>query len=599
MNHDAGTVAPSAALESLVEAFPSRPLRTREEIDALLARDREAFADAAIPLVGRGQAALGYRYLLARLLETGLLVETICNPNKLKPPEAVTLLRTAAATDAQFDIKLTRWLLDIKNREWLSRLGRGVEVLLDILGEASPGNRLLPLVVQFLRTRGERVSSKAAMMVAQRSQRVELALADSDPRVRANGIQALWGIDTQKARRILLSSLEDPNNRVVGNAILGLLRVGDRSVIPNLVALAKHPDPLFRATAAWVMGQSADPRFVDTLRELRFAGPDNVAASAERALGLFTTNATQDVVRQTFPVRILRLSGDRQGANRLSLLANLPPENAPSTFAIEVRIDGDCVEPVQLRRVTPATLTIGVLLPAVWPDDVHAALRSILLLRRATDRIAITRYSPLITGNGAPPAGTYAPFQGLHLLGTPAPHRIARVDYSLQPRVPPRVFREPAGMPSLFDALAALAAAPTRLAAPAGAVVFAAPGPVFESELPRELVDAVIGEADSHGCAIHAIIPPNLPAPGVKLFSTLCACTGGLLLKAHEPGESSRLTEVLHRNLTDDLEVSFRHAQPVSKLEVTVTVGAAQGSATLEFPSEFHQTPQGDRVLYA
>jgi hypothetical protein len=50
--------------------------------------------------------------------------------------------------------------------------------------------------------------------------------------------------------------------------MLGLYRLGDCSMIPEIMSLARHESALFRATAAWVMGETGDPRFTEVLAVL-------------------------------------------------------------------------------------------------------------------------------------------------------------------------------------------------------------------------------------------------------------------------------------------------------------------------------------------
>ena len=51
-------------------------------------------------------------------------------------------------------------------------------------------------------------------------------LSESDPRVRANAIESMWGVDTPEARTLLNFAVSDANNRVAGNALLGSVPPG-------------------------------------------------------------------------------------------------------------------------------------------------------------------------------------------------------------------------------------------------------------------------------------------------------------------------------------------------------------------------------------
>src|SRR5205807_10315946 len=77
--------------------------------------------------------------------------------------------------------------------------------------------------------------------------------------------EAMWGVDSAEAQMLLRYALTDSDHRAVGNALLGLYYLGDCSVIPKIVKMAAHEAGLFRAAAAWVMGETGDPRFIKVL----------------------------------------------------------------------------------------------------------------------------------------------------------------------------------------------------------------------------------------------------------------------------------------------------------------------------------------------
>src|SRR5437899_3333086 len=78
-------------------------------------------------------------------------------------------------------------------------------------------------------------------------------------------IEALWGVDTPEVRAFLHAAARDPDNRVVGNALMGLYRLEDASAVPALLKMTSHESRRFRATAAWVMGETKDARFTKAL----------------------------------------------------------------------------------------------------------------------------------------------------------------------------------------------------------------------------------------------------------------------------------------------------------------------------------------------
>ena len=96
---------------------------------------------------------------------------------------------------------------------------------MEILGEISDRILILPSLMRLLRNANPHLRSKAALMIGRGSRSLTWAkrrLTDSDTRVRANAVEALWGMDTPEARELLDAASRDGNNRVAGNAWLGL-----------------------------------------------------------------------------------------------------------------------------------------------------------------------------------------------------------------------------------------------------------------------------------------------------------------------------------------------------------------------------------------
>ena len=150
------------------------------------------------------------------------------------------------------------------------------------------GDRLIPILIQFLRDRDSRIRSKAALMFGQIMPPrgiMDRLMGDTDPRVRANFVEGLWNCSASDCRPLFRQALEDPNHRVVANALIGLHGLGERGeVVRNLGKIARRPEALFRAVAAWVMGQTGEERYCDVLRHLARDPDPRVRRSAFRSL---------------------------------------------------------------------------------------------------------------------------------------------------------------------------------------------------------------------------------------------------------------------------------------------------------------------------
>jgi hypothetical protein len=131
---------------------------------------------------------------------------------------------------------------------------------------------------------------------------LKVRMAQADPRIRANAIEAMWSVNSREAQILLGFALADSNNRVVGNALLGLFYLGDCSVIQEIVLMASHEASLFRSTAAWVMGATGDPRFTETLLRMLVEPDTTVRKLAFTALRRIKAAAVQTVQGTEWPM---------------------------------------------------------------------------------------------------------------------------------------------------------------------------------------------------------------------------------------------------------------------------------------------------------
>jgi HEAT repeat protein len=157
--------------------------------------------------------------------------------------------------------------------------------LMRILSETTDAARVLPQLIRLLRRSNPYVRSKVVKMIGRGGHSVKWVLHEADPRVRANAIEALWRVDTPEARALLHLATNDSDNRVLGNALLGLYYLGDCAVLEQLIKLSADAPAGFRATAAWVMGQTGDLRFHDIVRGLL---QDSAPTVRRRALTALT-----------------------------------------------------------------------------------------------------------------------------------------------------------------------------------------------------------------------------------------------------------------------------------------------------------------------
>ena len=227
----------------------------------------------------------GFRFAIGILHKSNALAPTLANP---------------AITSAAQSVRLTRCMLELDNN-FLNFLLTAVLTRNDMAGSTC-ALRVLDLVCEFpdypvnwrslvrIHADGDKsVRKKCVTLLAQlrfgHSAAVE-SFKRSDPRVRANIIEALWGVEREKANACLELAIDDEDNRVAGNACLGLYNAGDSRALARLSEMLESKDPKRRITAAWVIGQSGDGRFAcQLLKALRDKVPEvrkNAIASLAR-----------------------------------------------------------------------------------------------------------------------------------------------------------------------------------------------------------------------------------------------------------------------------------------------------------------------------
>jgi hypothetical protein len=251
-----------ARLEAVVRDFDRDPRESRRRMRELLDGDREGFCAKALDLVKKHGDSRAARCLVVLLVANNLLRPALCDPG-LSGQEAVAVARAVALVDPMLDFSLARALTENSDTT-----PANASRLIQILSEISDGTQILPWLARLLRHPDPHIRSKAVLLVGRGGRSVRWAqkrMAEEDSRVRANAVESLWRVDTAEAHTLLEQASRDGNNRVAGNALLGLYWLGDCASLPGVQRIARSESSLFRSTAAWVMGRTGDPRFTEVL----------------------------------------------------------------------------------------------------------------------------------------------------------------------------------------------------------------------------------------------------------------------------------------------------------------------------------------------
>jgi len=159
--------------------------------------------------------------------------------------------------------------------------------VLALVNELPPRRHILFPLVNLLRSPDPHVRSKAATLYGRTSHNAEWVrsrLGETDPRVRANAVESLWGEDSDAARAVLKEASRDRHHRVAANAWIGLDQIGAKDVIPNLKRMAEAEDPMARAAAAFAMGRTGHAEFKPVLEKMLKDSSPHARSQALRAL---------------------------------------------------------------------------------------------------------------------------------------------------------------------------------------------------------------------------------------------------------------------------------------------------------------------------
>lgn len=398
------------ALGHLVRNFEADAATSRQQIRDLLDNNRELFYGTSIEILKTSGDSRGLQYLVALLVANGMLFQALCDPG-LSREDALSLGRAARRVDSMIDVSLARGLAD-------SAVGNSaVHVadparLMDILCETADAARIMPSLMRMMRHPNSYLRSKAVKMIGQGSHSAKWVmgrLSEADPRVRANAVESLWGVDTPEARTLLNFAANDANNRVAGNALLGLYYLGEASVLADVVKLAGHESEVFRASAAWVMGETGDPRFTEALRRL-ISEPDTmVRKRAFTALAQIKAANAQPPSGEQWHVAGRMLGGESlKGLRRLMLAVAAEgmreqPKVAPLQFMLS---EGG--QYITSYKVTEKPQSEAMSVAFVIPRSREAAggaffqgVLSCLKWKRPSDLWSLLPY--IETGDGEPP----------------------------------------------------------------------------------------------------------------------------------------------------------------------------------------------------
>lgn len=213
------------------------------------------------------------------------ITQEICDPKRCSAAEAIRLAKIRSGEDQSFDLQIAQFL----NAQWMARRADvgAVERALEILGAIASPSRLSSILRTAMSQDDPGIRSKSALALARHTDNIPVLCklaTDSDTRVRANTVEALWGRNIPDIEELLLRALKDDNHRVAINAAYALYLLDPLQHIAEVEAFVKHPQPRFRMAAAWLIRKIGDSRHLSLLKTLVRDESQEVRRAAFRTL---------------------------------------------------------------------------------------------------------------------------------------------------------------------------------------------------------------------------------------------------------------------------------------------------------------------------
>ena len=267
----------------------------------------EIFSSAALALLQSNEYSPELRFVIVKLLQQPDLMQRLTNPERMEKYSSIRLFKLLKQHDRGLDVRLAQCLPSRYETANAELTLPACDRALDVLDQASEGRRIVPILGHLVDHPAPSLSAKATLVIGKRVKSVAwtkrlLISGDRNSRDRANAIEALWGMNTREALHLFWEHARDHNNRVAGNAVMGLHIMGEATAKPNVERMAQRTEPAFRWTAAWLMEKMQREEHIEQLKRMIKDADPGVRRSALRALVTFhqqqlRTQAEADRIR--------------------------------------------------------------------------------------------------------------------------------------------------------------------------------------------------------------------------------------------------------------------------------------------------------------
>ncbi len=273
------------SIEELLATLASTDLeRFRRFFRNILENAPEQVISVAMRHLAASEIGKAERFMIVLLSNRDDYPAAIFDSENLDLDQAGKVAKIMFQSDSRFLAKLSSSMEDCEAGD-----PRSLVRALDLLNVIPDPSVLVKCLRNLVGHTDERVRSKAVMWLCRLRPNpalIQKQLQSADPRLRASVIEAVWHIHTPEMQSIFRGSLTDSHHRVAANALLGLHYCGDESVFETGAQLAQHSSPLFRAAAAWALGQMGCARTVPILESLAKDSDARVHRNAKRSLAI-------------------------------------------------------------------------------------------------------------------------------------------------------------------------------------------------------------------------------------------------------------------------------------------------------------------------
>ena len=275
---------------------------SRSVLRKAAARSPEQFFAAGFTML-ESEMRRGERHrLYIELLECPEFLTQVANPDEFDRKQSVEMCRWLMDNvDELLDVRLAK-LIPGRQEDQYNFEPKVVLRILDVLHVISPGPRLVHVIGHLSKHPNEQIASKATLFLGHRMRSepwLRTHFQSSDARVRASVVEALWDVKTSYARQCFLDSLNDEDNRVVGNALFGLHLMGESMVHQRIESMLHDLRPDFRRTAVWLMGRIGNAEFAEALRQAQGDKDPGVRQKATQALCALGVQETAAAIQGT------------------------------------------------------------------------------------------------------------------------------------------------------------------------------------------------------------------------------------------------------------------------------------------------------------